>query len=283
MKRKIILDNKGFAITTIIYSMLLLFIVLMAITIATLSKKNNLLNSNRDITNGIIGNIEANKLTLDFICSSSVYFGAPKFSDGIIEMSGPSMTYYIPLTSAGYSFDYTISTPNGSIAFCTSANNCSAIPRDYDSEHVTSHGSYINSTPGFLKLSFGGCNIQLTNFKYLQKPIEKIQTSFASPSAPSFTVEGDCDTTSFNSCSKSYNTNSTATGTVYVILPQNGFGNKPQIKIDDGEWTDMNSKARFYYPISSKGTHNIRVRMRYGSGPDYVYSQESEPFKITIN
>lgn len=42
------LNNKGFAITSIIYAMLLLFIVLMMLTIATLGRKKNLLDKSRE-------------------------------------------------------------------------------------------------------------------------------------------------------------------------------------------------------------------------------------------
>ena len=48
------LNNKGFAITSVIYAMILLFIVLMTMTIAILGRRKILLNRSRDIAKNVL-------------------------------------------------------------------------------------------------------------------------------------------------------------------------------------------------------------------------------------
>lgn len=85
-KNNFCLNNKGFAITSIIYAMLLLFVVLMMLTIATLGRKKNLLDKSREDTKTILNEFYQ---TFDYDYTGDVQtFVAPRDGYYNIELWG---------------------------------------------------------------------------------------------------------------------------------------------------------------------------------------------------
>lgn len=85
-KNNFCLNNEGFAITSIIYAMLLLFVVLMMLTIATLGRKKNILDKSREDTKTILNEFYQ---TFDYDYTGDVQtFVAPRDGYYNIELWG---------------------------------------------------------------------------------------------------------------------------------------------------------------------------------------------------
>ena len=69
------LDNKGFAITSIIYSMILLFIILMTLTILTLGRKKVLLDKTKNETLGFFSQLKDYPCTVTTKSSAGIDIG----------------------------------------------------------------------------------------------------------------------------------------------------------------------------------------------------------------
>lgn len=220
--------------------------------------------------------ISTPNINLEFV--SFVNPDLPIINENSFQIYTSSNKYKLDLPDAGYSFDWNIMTGYGSIRFCNYSDECTEF-RNINS-NVAANGNYVTSEPGYLLLSFGGVQINISNVAYRG---EVVNINLIPPQidAPSFTVQSDCTYSNGSySCTNMHNTGDTASGDIYVFA-SNQNSRIQQFSIDGGEWVNgTNSAVGYYTKITEKGRHNIRVRSYYSSID--IYSKETEEFIINI-
>lgn len=207
----------------------------------------------------------------------------PTITDNNIGISGINITYKLDLPSSGYSFDWSQTNPAATVSFCNSNNTCEKLsPVCDDKSCIAKHGSYTTTEPGYLSLSLSGVSFSLNNIVYQGK---KVKINFNNPieNSPVFYVRSGCTYSQGTFvCSNKHKSGDTASGDVYVFSPTGPF--TKQFSVDGGEWkTDGGSASGYYAKISGIGSHTIKVRTKYTSGSNVIYSKESEEFVITID
>ena len=195
----------------------------------------------------------------------SYYACYPVIDDNNFTVKSCAQSTVLYFDSSGYSFDY--STPAGLI-YCDLNDNCS----DFSEKS----GTYTVPYAGYLKLPASGASIENIVTGNNEKVVIDLKVL-----ATSYSVGNDCTFSGsfLVSCANRYKSGDTVQGPVYLLFAP--LGQKYQVKIDDDEWRDdfVGGPDFQYYLLSKNGKHTIVARTVVSDG---VYSEETEPFIITI-
>lgn len=280
-KREIFkLNNRGFAITSIIYSMLLLFIILMTLVILTLSRKKAMLNKSKNETIDFLTDIsrQYDYPEVNLSISSMGQLVLPEIDDNNFTISGAGISYSLDLPGDNYTFDWVFSGGSGGLQFCNLNNVCTNIINGAGLSSTS--GTVTTTEPGRLSLGFGGVSISINNLLLDGKKV-KINSNLV-VNAPTFNIRSGC-TNNYGSitCSNNYNNGDIVSGEVYIFTPHNGNFIQ-QYNIDGAsEWqSGTNSSSGYYIKVSGSGKHVIKIRT-YWSNLDF-YSKETEDIIFTI-
>ncbi|MCI8778556.1 MAG: hypothetical protein HFI87_05345 [Bacilli bacterium] len=274
------LNNRGFAITSIIYSMLLLFIVLMTLVILTLSRKKTMLDKSKNETIDFLTDISRQydypEVNLSISSMGQLYL--PKINDNNFTISGIEISYSLDLPGDNYTFDWVFGGGSGSLQFCNLNNVCTKIVGGKLLSPTS--GTVTTTEPGRLSLGFEGVSISINNLLLDGKKV-KINSDLA-VNAPNFNIKSGCTNNSGSfTCANNHDSGATISGDVYIFAPNNGSFTQ-QYNIDGAsEWVNGTNSANGYYiKISGSGKHVIKART-YWSNNDF-YSKETDDIIFTI-
>lgn len=207
----------------------------------------------------------------------------PKIDNNNLSIGGIGFTYRLSLPISGYSFDWYQTSYTGTIKFCDLANNCNALPYskcdNYSGSYCTKFGdTYTNTKPGYIYFVANGVGFDLNNITYNKN----VNIRILSSSSPTLTFYSGEDCTIYQGnlkdCSQvDLESGAIVSNNVYVVGGSTQF--KRQIKINDGEWQDMNgSSSGYFYGFTENGTYKFNLRT-ISNG---VYSEETDDFYLTI-
>ncbi len=273
------LNNKGFAITSIIYSMLLLFIILMTLVILTLGRKRVLLNKAKNETIDFLTDISKRysypEVNLSISSVGALYL--PTVNDNNFTISGMGIHYILDLPSDNYTFDWVWGGGTGSLKFCNLDNDCTTIISGGGLSPTS--GTFTTTEPGRLDFSFGGVSISINNLLLDGKKVRI--NSDLKVKAPKFSIKSGCTYTQGSfTCSNNHNSGDKISGDVYIFTPSSA--SISQYNVDGAsEWINGTGSANGYYiKVSGSGKHTVKIRS-YWSSKDF-YSLETEDIIFTI-
>ena len=190
--------------------------------------------------------------------------------------SGLQMTHTLDIDAVGYMLNWNFNVGIMNIKFCDLSNNCTNIASI--SGNKPQKGNFISTELGSLVFELSGCTGSVENITYNGTPVEiKNTINFPPPTSGKFSFLSNCTIqgSSFTNCTHVTN-GSTVNGQLVITYPNSQL--TLQIKVDDGEWDNMNVATNNYYIISNTGTHKIKFRYKSND----IYSVETDEYTFTI-